>query len=400
MPPNIAAALSARTWPDFAQFRPYPAAPALSQWLTDAHARTREIFGALSAARFEVPCIPIVNPPLWELGHVGWFQEFWIHRRGESDAAPMLRNADNLYDSARVPHDSRWTLPLPGLDATWRFVDGVLERSLARLNESPLTDELAYFATLAVFHQDMHNEAFSYTWHTLGYPLPIAPRGLPQPAGSAGDIEIAAGTMRLGAEPGSGFVFDNEKWAHAVQLPAFAIARQPVSNREYLEFVADGGYAQRVLWSEAGAAMLETLDLNCPRYWRREADDWTVRRFDRTLPLALDEPVMHVSFYEAQAYCRWAGRRLPMEAEWERAASVLDARGSVWEWTASRFEPYPGFSADPYLEYSKPWFADEHRVLRGGSFATPPRLLRPSLRNFYQPARADVFCGFRTCAPA
>ena len=395
MPPTIAAAPSATTRPDFAQYRPYPAASALAQWLVDARRRTFDLFAVLTVARLEVPCIPIVNPPLWELGHLGWFQEFWIHRRGDFDAPSMLPAADRLYDSARVPHDSRWTLSLPDLDATWRYVDAVLERSLACLDGSPVPDELAYFATLAVFHQDMHNEAFTYTWHTLGYPLSIAPGTLP---GAAGDIEIAAGAMRLGSEPGSGFVFDNEKWAHEVRVPAFAIARSPVSNREYLAFVADGGYAKRALWSDAGARMLEALDLRAPRYWRRQAGEWVMRRFDRMLQLPLDEPVMHVSFPEAQAYCRWAGRRLPTEAEWERAAGVVHGRGSVWEWTASRFAPYPGFSADPYVEYSQPWFVDEHRVLRGGSFATPPRLIRPAFRNFFRPERADVFCGFRTCA--
>ena len=186
--------------------------------------------------------------------------------------------------------------------------------------------------------------------------------------------------------------------------------------------------------------------LEYPRYWRRDSGRWTLRRYDRMLPLDAREPVMHVSWHEAQAYCRWAGRRLPTEIEWERAAATapdsdakrrypwgeyaerpvkelarLDARtgapapvgafprgesgwgvrqmlGNVWEWTETRFAPYPGFSADPYKEYSEPWFAEDHRVLRGGSFATPLRLVRNTWRNFYKPDRADVFCGFRTCA--
>ena len=343
--------------------------------------------------------LPIVNPPLWELGHIAWFQEFWLHRGGDFGAPPILRHADRWYDSARVAHDTRWSLDLPDWQATRAYFEAVLERSLSLLACDPLTDALAYFAQLALFHQDMHNEAFCYMWQTLGYPMPVA---WPEPGASiAADIEIPAGTISLGARPGSGFVFDNEKWAHEARLPAFGIARRAVSNAEYRKFVDSGGYARREFWSDAGWAMRERLALDHPRYWRRDADAWSVRRFDRWLPLAPHAPVTHVSCHEAEAYCVWAGRRLPSEAEWECAAGACADRldhGRVWEWTSSRFGPYPGFSADPYKEYSAPWFAEEHRVLRGGSFATPPRLLRTTWRNFYKPERADMFCGFRTCA--
>jgi iron(II)-dependent oxidoreductase len=171
-------------------------------------------------------------------------------------------------------------------------------------------------------------------------------------------------------------VFDNEKWAHEVEIAPFRIAKSVVSNAQYLAFVAYGGAA--------------------PRYWRKEGAAWLQRRFDRWLPLAPDEPVRHVSWNEAQGYCAWAKRRLPTEAEWECASSRLD-HGQLWEWTASGFDPYPGFVRDPYKEYSEPWFGT-HKVLRGGSFAAPARLLRPTFRNFYTPDRGDVFCGFRTCA--
>ncbi len=311
----------------------------------------------------------------------------------------MLPRADRWYDSARVAHATRWSLDLPDWQATRAYFEAVFARTLALLARDPLSDVRAYFAQLALFHQDMHNEAFCYMWQTLGYRMPV---DWPEAGASvAGDLEIPAGTMALGARPGSGFVFDNEKWAHEVSLPAFAIARRAVSNAEYRSFVDDRGYARREFWSDAGWALRERLALAHPRYWRRDADGWSVRRFDRWLPLAAPAPVMHVSWHEAEAYCAWAGRRLPSEAEWECAAgSAADrfSRGQGWEWTSSRFGPYPGFSADPYQEYSAPWFAEEHRVLRGGSFATPPRLLRTTWRNFYQPERADMFCGFRTCA--
>lgn len=182
----------------------------------------------------------------------------------------------------------------------------------------------------------------------------------------------------LGASGSVDFVFDNEKWAHEVEIAPFRIARSPVANSEYLAYVEQGGAA--------------------PRYWKKQDGAWLERRFDRWLALAMGEPVRHVSWHEAQAYCAWAKRRLPSEAEWECASSRM-AYGEVWEWTDSAFEPYPGFVVDPYKEYSQPWFGT-HKVLRGGSFATPARLLRPTFRNFYTPERADIFAGFRTCAAA
>lgn len=452
---NIPDAPHRAAWPDFSQFRPHPSGATLAAWLRETQALTDTLFSVIDETRLDVPSIAIVNPPLWELGHVAWFQEFWIHRRGSFAASSMIPGADRLYDSARVPHDTRWSLDLPDLDATRAYGKAILERSLEVLARGPLTDELAYLTQLSILHQDMHNEAFCYMWQTLGYPMPLpAP---PAAAGGsdavadrgAGDIEIPSCSLTLGAEPESGFVFDNEKWAHEVELPGFAIARRTVSNSEFQAFVDDGGYGRREFWSDAGRRMLADLALAAPRYWRRDGDGWCrwcVKRFDRVIALDPREPVMHVSFHEAQAYCNWAGRRLPSEAEWECAAATgpddatkrrypwgdaakqpvatlarLDARfagpaatgdfpdgrsgwgalqmlGNVWEWTSSRFAPYPGFSADPYREYSAPWFETDHRVLRGGSFATPLRLIRNTWRNFYMPHRADMFCGFRTCA--
>jgi iron(II)-dependent oxidoreductase len=351
----------------------------LEQQLLEARARTTQMTRDIDGERLLGPMLDIVNPPLWEIGHVAWFQERWCLRTARS-GTPMdsvLPGADALYDSSAVAHDTRWNLPLPGLEATRAYMAQVLERVRLRLAREPENAALLYYAQLSLYHEDMHAEAFHYTRQTLGYPDPGA--GGPAAAAAPGDEEFAGGRFERGARPGAGFIFDNEKWAHEVRIGPFRMARAPVSNAEYLAYVEHGG----------GPA---------PRYWRKEDGVWQQRRFDRWLPLAPAEPVLHVSAIEAEGYCRWAGRRLPTEAEWECAAvSGRLAAGGVWQWTSSAFLPYPGFWPDPYEDYSRPWFGT-HRVLRGASFSTPARLARPAFRNFYMPERADVFCGFRSCA--
>jgi iron(II)-dependent oxidoreductase len=358
----------------------------------------------LDGGRLLGPKLAIVNPPLWELGHVGWFQEYWCLRRkgGETAADSILAGADALYDSAKVAHATRWDLPLPDVKATRAYQAEVLERVTRRLEREPENRELQYFAKLATFHEDMHAEAFHYTRQTLGYEDPYGepPAARRHTPAVAGDIELPGGAFMLGASPADGFVFDNEKWAHEVRVEPFRISRAPVTNAEYAAFVDAGGYARREWWSDEGWAWRSREGLAAPKYWTRDGDAWTHRRFDRAAALPPDEPVMHVSWREAQAYCKYAKRRLPTEAEWEYAAPRSNYRqtiGSVWEWTASTFDPYPGFTVDPYKEYSEPWFGT-HKVLRGGSFATPPRLVRDTFRNFYTPDRNDIFAGFRTCA--
>ena len=338
--------------------------------LRSARAHLRRVADDLDGERELGPKLPIVNPPRWEIGHVGWFQEWWCLRDAREDRASILAGADRLYNSATVAHDSRWALPLPSFRETLAYRDEITERLVERVRRG---DADPYFVRLAVRHEDMHAEAFHYTRQTLAYPEPDAAVRALEP-GIHGDVEFAGGLFRLGAMPEDGFVFDNEKWSHPLVLEPFRISRRCVTNAEYQEFVRSGG--------------------NPPRYWR----NGEVRRFDRWVPRVPDEPVMHVSWHDAQAYCAFAGRRLPTEAEWECAAlHGLEGTGQVWEWTASDFLPYPGFVRDPYKEYSEPWFAT-HKVLRGGSFATPARIARPRFRNFYTPERADMFCGFRTCA--
>jgi gamma-glutamyl hercynylcysteine S-oxide synthase len=330
--------------------------------LRAARAHTRRVADDLAGERELGPKLAIVNPPRWEVGHVGWFQEYWCLRGGSEERASILPNADALYNSATVPHDSRWGLPLPSFSDTLEYRDQVLERVASRWESID-----PYFIELAVRHELMHAEAFHYTRQTLGYP---APEKRVQISPVEGDAEFPGGLFRLGAERDNGFAFDNEKWSHPVVLRPFRIARRPVTYGEYRKFRE-------------------------PPYCK----DGKVRRFDRWIPIPDDEPVRHVSWHDANAYCAFAGRRLPTEAEWECAAlSGLENVGLVWEWTSSTFLPYPGFLRDPYKEYSEPWFAT-HKVLRGASFATPPGVAHTRFRNFYTPDRCDIFAGLRTCAP-
>lgn len=426
------------------------------------------------------PRLAIVNPPLWEIGHVAWFQEFWVlrHLRGEK---PLLADGDQFYNSTDVAHDTRWELLLPNRDKTLTYMDEVLERCIHRIDsKAALSPEEFYFYSLATFHEGMHAEALAYTRQTLGYPPPTFADGgefCSHLAAGAwpGDVEIPGGRFLIGARQDMPFVFDNEKWAHEVAIRSFRIARAPVTNGEFMEFIEDGGYREEKHWSDEGLRWLESRGtpqleksfagffkkelhepgevigykerLEHPVYWHRSANgSWLQRVYDQHIALNENLPLVHVSWYEAEAFCNWAGRRLPSEAEWEVAASsepATDGRGqrrsfpwgettgdpsranldwraggpvevgayqggdsafgcrqmigNVWEWTASDFQPYPGFAPDPYKEYSQPWFGT-HKVLRGGCWATSSLLIRNSWRNFYTPDRRDVWAGFRTCA--
>jgi gamma-glutamyl hercynylcysteine S-oxide synthase len=448
--------------------------------MREFRARTLDLVADLDDDQLIGPRLAIVNPPLWEIGHVSWFQEFWILRYLKKQP-PIVENGDQIYNSTDIAHDTRWELLLPSLEETRRYMDEVLDRCLEHIHRnSKLTPEEFYFYLLATFHEGMHAEALAYTRQTLGYAAPRFAIGEAAKVASGGpfpgDVEVPGGTFVIGATPDFPFVFDNEKWAHIVEIKPFRIARAPVTNGEFLAFVEDGGYRKSQFWSQDGWRWLQNgaspdLErsfakffnqnisesrelpsfkerLGHPVYWRREANGhWQQRIFDRIVPLNEHLPVIHVNWYEAEAYCNWAGRRLPTEAEWEVAASAeptpggglsrrrrhfpwgddpptaeranLDWRsglaevgaypdgdsafgcrqmiGNTWEWTADNFAPYPGFTIDPYKEYSKPWF-DTHKVLRGGCWATRSLLIRNTWRNFYTPDRRDVWAGFRSCA--
>src|SRR5581483_4990007 len=317
-------------------------ADRLARDLVASRARMLRITAGLDGERLFGPKLAIVNPPLWEIGHVAWFQERWCLRlRADGSLAePMLAGADALYDSAKVAHDTRWDLPLPDLAATRAYGEEVLARVLARIEREPENAALCYFVRLATFHEDMHAEAFHYTRQTLGYEDPFA--AVPATTSAAvprGDVELAGGGFELGANATEGFVFDNEKWAHRVEIAPFRISRCAVTNAEFLAFVEADGYARREFWSEEGWAWRTGADARAPRYWKWREGAWLQRRFARWLPLAPDEPVLHVNWYEANAFCRYAGRRLPSEPEWEYTASVDIGEKRRYPWGAD--EPTP-----------------------------------------------------------
>ncbi len=359
----------------------------LAECLRDARARTLAIYSHLDLASLEVPCLPLVNPPRWEWGHIAWFQELWCLRHdttsGGRARASILAGADALFDSSAVAHDSRWSLELPPGAGLSGYMAATLADTLEALRALPAGGD-DYFFRLALLHEDMHGEALLMTLQTLALPGPAIPAVGPAPSAlrPAADIAFAGGEFTMGSTRGAArFVFDNEQWAYPVRIAPFAISSRTVTQGEFAAFVEDGGAA--------------------PAHWRRAQVAWLARRFDRWESLDPDAPMVHVSLTQANAYCEWAGRRLPTEAQWEFAAvhnrgELEQLTGGVWQWTSTAFEPYPGFVPGPYREYSAPWFGN-HFVLRGGSFATRGRLVHPRLRNFYLPGRSDMFAGFRTC---
>jgi iron(II)-dependent oxidoreductase len=424
---------------------------ALVHMVQDARERTLALVADLKPAQLEVPLLALVNPFRWELGHVTFFYEaFLLQLLGQTK--PLLVGAEDLYDSFKIDHDDRWSLPLPSRQQTLAYMQRVLDAVVERLQGHDPSAPETYLYLLSVLHEDMHGEALTYMRQTLSYPAPqlgSTPAALgrgPLP----GDVDIPGGTFYLGATPDQAFVFDNEKWAHPVEVAPFRMARTPVTNAEFVAFVEDGGYQRRDWWSYQGWVWRTKAQTQHPLYWQHDGQGWWRQHFDTLVPLEPHAPVAHVTWYEAEAYCHWAGRRLPTEAEWEMAASAeptpdgksitglkrrypwgdepptperanLDTRclgcadvaafpagdsafgcrqmaGNVWEWTASAFYPFPGYLVDyPYREYSAPWFG-YRQVLKGGAWATRSRLAYNTYRNFFPPARNDVYAGFRTCA--
>jgi EgtB-related family protein len=375
-------------------------APALAQALAHTRVRTLALMDAWCTALpgLRVPLDPTLNLPLWEWGHVAWFQSWWIgrnHQRAlgrqcdpDHERWPAtLPHADALFNSSTVPHASRWELPLPSLEVVKGELARSLDETLRALEEADRRGEDLYFWQLVLVHEDMHNEAALYMAQALDLHMPPGPAQghavMAHPLQRSA-LAVPAQRFRMGHDGREhlGFAFDNEWQAHEVSLEAFEIDDRPVSWADYLAFAQDTGHA-------------------LPSVVRREGDAWLFRRFGRWEPLDLQEPACYLEAADAQAWCNWAGRALPTEAQWECAARHQRefTWGAVWEWTATVFEPYPGFTAHPYRDYSEPWFGT-HRVLRGASTFTDARMVNPTYRNFFLPERCDIPAGFRTVARA
>jgi len=364
-----------------------------------------------------VPFSDELNPPLWELGHIGWFADWWIarnpHRQRGTQATPRVErlparqmarglDVDTLYNSSEVAHERRWLLDLPDLELTLQDLQASLDDTLGWLDQAGPTDQDLYFFRLVLYHEDMHAEAAVHMAQTLGIPLAPEAAGT-QPCKAAAsrmgptEIVIDATEVRLGWE-GPGFAFDNELGAHIVELPSFRIDAAPVTWARFLPFVEADGYRDMRWWTPAGQDWLEKSGAHHPRHLRRDGPHWICQHHGQWLALGMTNPAVHLNAHEAEAWCRWAGRRLPTEAEWVAAASHADWNGmQVWEWTASPFRPFPGFQPHPYEDYSAPWF-DGRPVLKGASPATTARLRHPAYRNFYTPQRNDILAGFRSAA--
>lgn len=420
----------------------------------------------LTDAQLSLPYHKGANPPLWEIGHSAFFFELFI--LNALDNADMYDPSMNpVWDSFNIDHEDRWNPGvIPSKESTLEYIDTTYKAILARIEENELSQQDLYLYKYSIFHQNMHVESLIWSRQTYGYKKmdfnpgenESTPAGANQP--SLGDAEIPAGRYLIGMPADSenfatdDFAFDNEKPRFEVELDSFKISKTLVSNREFLEFIEDGGYEKKELWSWSGQKWLKNehnfgipperqmLRPKHPVHWKQENGQWLERYFDQWQAINPDYPVMHVSFFEAEAFCNWADRRLPTEYEWEAAAlgnkkgqdfrkfpwgntmdagkadldgtyvahvpvtayadgeSVFGCRqmiGTAWEWTSSQYLPYDGFKIDMYPYMSTLQFG-YHKVTKGGSCATSSIIPRGTYRQAYLPNRTDVFVGFRTCA--
>jgi iron(II)-dependent oxidoreductase len=347
--------------------------------MAETRARTLALVAHLSDADLERVIDPIMSPIAWDLGHIAAYEDLWIgHRTGGLE---MLRpELAALYDAFETPRAVRGDLEFLRGDELRAYLEAVRARTLEVTDRCGVGDR----HELVLRHEMQHTETMLQTMALGG----LLPQGAGLPAAVPGPdawVDVPAGAFAMGAGP-DGFAYDNERPRHRVSVGAFRIARRPVTNATWLTFTEGGGYERRPWWSHEAWMWKEEYDIgDCPG---------AVRTGDP------DAPAVHISWFEADAFARWAGARLPTEAEWERAATWnrLDGSGQVWEWTASAFAPYPGFRPYPYPEYSEPFFGDAYRVLRGGSCATHARVAGPTFRNWDLPQRRQLFAGVRLAA--
>jgi iron(II)-dependent oxidoreductase len=424
---------------------PHDLKESIASLLAEARGRTLGLLEPLDDRDLVEQHSPLMSPLVWDVAHIGYFEELWLLRE-IGGRAPLHERHDDLYDAFRHARSERGELPLLDPAAARAYCADVRSRALDVLEEIELDPDDRLLADgfvfgLVVQHEQQHCETLLATLQLRDAEYPFADGPAPAPAAPPPDAELLVGggpfVLGTSREP---WAYDNEQPAHEVELPPFWIDTAPVANAAYLAFVDAGGYDDPRHWTEAGWAWRREARLEHPQFWRREGDGaWTRVRLGRREGLPPDEPVQHVCWYEADAFARWAGKRLPTEPEWEKAAtweaagaklrypwgeappdpelanlgqrrfgpapagaagSPWGARalvGDVWEWTASDFHGYPGFESYPYDEYSAVFFGSEYKVLRGGSWATHPVVARTTFRNWDYPVRRQIFAGFR-CA--
>jgi len=419
----------------------------LAELLAASRARSTALTEAIDETDLVAQHSPLMSPLVWDLAHIGSQEELWLVR-DVGGREPLRPEIDGLYDAFAHARARRVELPLLTPEQTRAYVAQVRDKALDALGASPLTGRRlvahGFAFGMIVQHEHQHDETMLAT-HQLRAGSPVLHADSPPPGRALPTREVLVPggpfTMGTSAEP---WALDNERPAHTVDVPAFVIDTAPVTGGEYAEFIAAGGYDDRRWWTDAGWRHKLDAGLVAPQFWERDgAGDWYRRRFGVVEPVPADEPVVHVCCHEADAYARWAGKRLPTEAEWEKAArydpatgwsrrypwgdedptpqhanlgqrhlqpapvgayprgasalGVEQLIGDVWEWTSSGWHPYPGFEMFPYPEYSQVFFGGDYRVLRGGSFGTDPVAIRATFRNWDHPIRRQIFSGFR-CA--
>jgi gamma-glutamyl hercynylcysteine S-oxide synthase len=361
---------------------------AIAELLAEARERTLVLVAALDDEQLNTVYSPLLSPLAWDLGHIANFEELWLVQR-IGGREPLHGELGRFYDAIESPRKIRGELPILHGEELRAYMDDVRARALDVLEgvdlsadaEDPLLrDGFAYEMLIA--HELQHQETMLQLLQLLdGYELPLSLGPTPLAASGAETVSVAAGEHEVGAAP-RGFAYDNERPSHRVELGAFEIDRTPVANATYIQYMEDSGAEP-------------------PMHWERDGEGgWLDTARGRREPVDPAQAVLHVSWQEADALARWAGKRLPTEFEWEAARERLDGIGQGWEWTASEFRGYPGFAAFPYREYSEVFFGDEYKVLRGGSWATHPRVARPSFRNWDLPQRRQIFATVRLAADA
>ncbi|WP_063036681.1 ergothioneine biosynthesis protein EgtB [Nocardia pseudovaccinii] len=387
----------------------------------------------------------LMSPLVWDLAHIGNQEELWLVRDvGRREA--VRADIDELYDAFKHARVNRPGLPLLDPSQARGYVGTVRDKvwdvlETSALHGDPLVDGGFAFGMIAQ-HEQQHDETMLATHQLRTGPAVLSASAAPTAAAPVGgEVVIPAGEFVMGTSTDP-WALDNERPAHPVHVPAFAIDVAPITNAQYQAFIADGGYERPELWSEHGWAHRQEAGLVAPQFWECDpAGHWWRRGFGVMTPVRPQQPVVHVCWFEAEAYAAWAGKRLPTEGEWEKAArfdpetgasrrypwgaaepdsttanlgqrhlepaevgaypagaspaGVHQLIGDVWEWTASGFEAYPGFRAFPYAEYSDVFFGGDYRVLRGGSFGTDPVACRGTFRNWDHPIRRQIFSGFR-----